>query len=262
MNWRLYLNLGNTTVQWAARRAGEWTAHGRLGLVPSGPAANMSEKLQAKLADTGLEDADCDGITACSSNPQADQYCAELEQRFSIRPRLAGQDSAVTVPTEYYKPTQLGIDRVLNVCGALALYVPPLVIVDLGTCITTELVTADGVLAGGAVAAGKPVLLAGIAAAVPHLLEALCEAQTYDATGPETIGPAGRSTAEGLAYGLYTQLAATAEWLAEDGVAFLDGAQVVLTGGDAQKVASKMSVEVTVNPLLALEGLRVMDNYA
>ena len=86
----------------------------------------------------------------------------------------------------------------------------PCVVVDCGSCLTCDAISAQGALTAGAIAPGLPVIRAGLRSAVPHLQTSLDEATQLLGHGEL---PTGRSTAEGLVLGIVQALAATAEGL-------------------------------------------------
>jgi len=56
--------------------------------------------------------------------------------------------------SDYETPHTLGLDRVANVAGAVSITMGPLLIIDLGTCITYDFVDKSGVYKGGAISSG------------------------------------------------------------------------------------------------------------
>ena len=236
MNTRLFVNIGNTTVHWAAERNGEWSADGR--------AAWRDEDALA-VADLGSPDI----IIACVSSPGR---LAAFEAATHTPVWVLGRDFTGGIPVGYREPNQLGADRLATATAAAHLYATPCIVVSAGTCLTCEAVTAEGVLAGGAIAPGLPACLKGLAAAVPHL--------PVPVLRPDAEVPLpGRTTEENLVLGLYLSLTGAADRLAT-AMREVVGAEatLVLTGGDAGTVARFSLLQWRANPLLDLEGLRII----
>ncbi len=72
---------------------------------------------------------------------------------------LLGKDIAVPIINRYKKPKQVGIDRLLNAYAAYQLYCRELIIIDFGTAITFDLVSAKGEYLGGIIAPGIEISL-------------------------------------------------------------------------------------------------------
>jgi type III pantothenate kinase len=257
--WRLYADLGNSTLHWAAYQGQRWRAQGR---VPTDrlDERDTVERIVSELEAAGLEREACGGSALVTSRPGL----AEVGERILAEvcgrsPLLLGRDIRSELPVEYYDAAQIGQDRLAAAEGALARFPPPLVLLGFGTCVTAEAISAEGVLVGGAIAPGRGAQLAGLWTMVPHLREAIEEA-ALAARGEGTPPPVGRSTAESLWLGLLGALAGTAERLVRlmrEQVG--EQAQALATGGDAALVAAHAAVIDRVEPMLVLEGLRAID---
>lgn len=263
MSWRLYLDIGNHALKYAVRREGEWIADGVIPFIPDeeletvvqeGPA--IVTQLNTALTYASLDLQDCAGGGYCSCNPHVDSLLAALGEALPCALRPLENELREAVQTEYHEPRQLGPDRLANAYAAYRLYGGPCVVIDLGTCITSEVVRADGTLAGGAIAAGRAALMAGILITVPHLEEPLLLTDI-----PEMTEMMGRSSAECLMVGIALQLAATTERLVAEAAGVLQVADLtaVMTGGDADLVEPLLDLPVLRNERLTLEGLRLLD---
>lgn len=270
----LFVDIGNTMVKWRLWD-GEW-------------GEPVGTELQAAAKDAGefLRDWQPSAVVSVASAPGRTvlDACRRLRQG-SARPRsaeapegvlelaarvaqiadrvcvpflLAGCDFAIPMPTEYQDPKEIGVDRL---CAALAgrhLFGLPVVTASAGTCITVEAVDGRGVLVGGAIAAGIGAMAKGIGEAVPHLCSCLDGALSADAT---TLA-VGRSTVENLALGLWLGAAAILDRLiAAARSAIGRQAPVILTGGDAQRLAPLCETKVEVFDHLVLEGLRLAYDF-
>jgi type III pantothenate kinase len=265
VSYRLYLDIGNSALKYGVRRDGAWLTHGSLSYLPDPEQEDMIQdgasvvaELIAVLEGEGLATADCSGVVYSCCNPHVDALLAALGQAFPCGLRALGTDLQSPLQIGYYDPAELGADRLANATGAAFLYGKPCVVIDVGTCITSEVVSEAGEMVGGAIAAGRTALLAGLIISVPHLEKPLLQTEV---TELEQL--LGRSTAECLAVGLALQLAGTADALAFEGLGVLgqDDAPVVLTGGDAELVEPLMEAPVIIDSMLTLEGLRLIDGY-
>ncbi|MFO7948694.1 MAG: type III pantothenate kinase, partial [Armatimonadota bacterium] len=206
----------------------------------------------------GVTLADYAGGLMCSSAPSISGTLREaLKTEHGLDLSEMDDTHRALVSTRYYDPAQVGADRIANAAAAAELFDGPVVVIDVGSCITAEVVSDGGELLGGAIAPGLPVMREGITARTPHLagfIEDLPDG--LDLTDP------GRSTAENLHIGLLAAVVGTAERLACELSATLQEPLVVLTGGDALLVHKYSDVADEIDPLLTLRGLQIFDARA
>ncbi|MFZ5833296.1 MAG: type III pantothenate kinase, partial [Planctomycetota bacterium] len=147
------------------------------------------------------------------------------------------------------RPDMVGIDRLLDAVAANALRDParPAVVVDVGSAITVDLVSAAGAFQGGAILPGL-----GMAARALHeftdllpLIEAHELGEPPPVVGPATV-PAMRS---GLFWGAVGAVRELVQHMAGD------EAQVFLTGGAGMAVARLLGPRAMVVPHLTLSGI-------
>lgn len=265
MNYRLYLDIGNSALKYGLRQDGEWKLHGSLSYLPDPEQDDMIQDGASVVAELGdiLDDggyavADCERLVYCCCNPHVDRLLTALAGTFPCGLKALGKDIAPVLQVGYHRPEELGTDRLANATGAALLYGRPCVVVDLGTCLTSEVVSAEGVLLGGAIAAGRAAVLAGLIISVPHLETALLQTDV-----PILEEMLGRSTAECLAVGIAMQLAGTADRMVWEALEILgaEDAAIVVTGGDATLVEPLMEAPTILDDKLTLEGLRLSDGY-
>jgi type III pantothenate kinase len=149
------------------------------------------------------------------------------------------------------RPDMVGIDRLLDGVAANVLREPgrAAVVVDLGTAITVDLLSAEGAFLGGAILPGI-----GMSARALHQFTDLLPLvdMTTLAAPPPALGTA---TREALCSGLY--------WGAVGAIRELIGRltdggpsrQVFLSGGAAASVAGLLSAEAVYVPHLTLSGI-------
>jgi len=252
MSWVWYADVGNCTVHTAAWVESQWQAPMRVSVDLLGSAAG-NQPLLTSLEEAGLKVADCEEAVLCISSPAR----RGLAERFALTQletdvAVAGDDFPVQVGTNYYDPTQIGVDRLLNALAAIQKVGKPCVVVDFGSCLTCDAVTREGVLTAGAIAPGLPIMQHALTDRIPHLQEALQEALEQFGSAP----PAGRSTAEGLSLGLVQGLAGTADRLIrimQDRLSV--AAPVIATGGDAATIVPHCQTEMATDEMLTLNGL-------
>jgi len=72
----------------------------------------------------------------------------------SIKLMIVGENLKIQVKNRYKNPKKIGIDRLVNVFGALKMHKAPLLLIDSGTAITLDYVSSKGVLEGGMIIPG------------------------------------------------------------------------------------------------------------
>lgn len=147
----------------------------------------------------------------------------------------------------YDDPAEVGADRVADVVGARAAYGAPVVVVDLGTTTTFEVVDASGTFVGGIIAPGVALGARSLSAAAARL-------PLIELRAPASV--VGRSTRAAMESGVVLGEVARIDGLL-DAIAAetaLD-APIVLTGGNAREMAALLRHEVIVDESLTLRGL-------
>ena len=104
----------------------------------------------------GLELSDITGIIISSVVPPIirplEQMCKKY---FGIEPLIIGREEVNSfLEIIYPQPKEIGADRIVNAVGALALYKPPLIIIDFGTATTFVILMRKRAYYGGIIAPG------------------------------------------------------------------------------------------------------------
>lgn len=163
--------------------------------------------------------------------------------------------SRIPVKIGYDTPHTLGLDRIAAVVGA-AMQRPgvPVLIVDAGTCVTYDLLTADGTFAGGNIAPGIRLRLLAMHEHTGKLPLVGDEGEIPEiGFSTETAMRAGAIL--GVAYEIEGYIARLNETYPE--------LFVFLTGGDALKLAAKIKSRIFVDENLVLTGLnRILQENA
>ncbi|MDD5347267.1 MAG: type III pantothenate kinase [Candidatus Omnitrophica bacterium] len=76
---------------------------------------------------------------------------------------ILGKDRVVPVPNRYRHPKQVGQDRLVNAYAAIKLYGSPAVVVDFGTAITFDVISAKSEYIGGMILPGIGISLSALA---------------------------------------------------------------------------------------------------
>lgn len=242
---RLLVDLGNSRLKWVLNAPGRW----ELGM-----ALHQGEDMTRLLDDAwgALEAPQRIVMTSVAAKELRQALDQWATRRWSLVPYVVqAQRAQLGVTNSYREPASLGADRWAALIGARALTQTPACIVDCGTAVTVDALSADGVFLGGAIFPGLRLLrqsLAQGAAALPL------------AFGDDTSCLA-RATADGIAAGtMLGLLGAIERMLVEQQKVIGPGMQVFLTGGDAPLLAARLTQPAIAIPDLVLKGLaRIAD---
>ena len=151
----------------------------------------------------------------------------------------------IPMPLDVDSPEQVGIDRLLAAFAARA-YAPdtPLLVVDAGSAITVDVVSADGVFRGGAILPGFAASAIALARISPKLT-GINVAEIASAVYP------GRNTETALAAGVYWGAVGAVRQCYE----MVGASRIVLTGGNGNALKRGLSEFVPENSLVEMPEL-------
>ena len=176
------------------------------------------------------------------------QDCVEaIKQRFSSVVVVTTPARYKTLSIAYPIPSELGVDRFLAMLGAQAHYPSRnLIIVDIGSALTFDVVTESGEHRGGLIMPG---------------LNALRSSFEKFATESNLKGFSGLQNATKPAWlgGTESMLIASIKTQIDDFLDRYTNSKVILTGGGAKDTASALNVDVEVYDNLVLDGI---EHYA
>lgn len=147
-------------------------------------------------------------------------------------------------------PTGLGADRLLNAVAGISKYGAPLVIVDLGTAITLDVVSPDGAYIGGAIAPGMELGMESLFSHTAKLPQISLEAPDHY-IGGDTI----EAIQSGIVYGSVGMVDALLLGIFKE---LGCSCHVVATGGNAALFAEHSKLITTMDQWLTLDGLRIV----
>jgi len=202
---------------------------------------------------------DCASSSICASGAGAEDVVAAIEDVTGCVPHLVTAEDDLGIPFEYDPPHALGRDRILACVAAKEEFGTPVIVLDLGTFITCDLVDEEGEMLPIGIAPGVPAMVQGGALCAPHLGDTLTELDEIRGFVPDL--PAA-NTFSSLGNGYCACVLGTVERLigmADSCRLSSEPAPVVVTGGDADIVVEQCSRELLCVDTLVLDGLRLTD---
>jgi type III pantothenate kinase len=166
---------------------------------------------------------------------------------FEVDPLWIGSGLNTGLGLSIDNPNELGADRIANCAGALEKYGAPIIVVDLGTATTFDVVNEKCEYLGG-------MILPGIKISAEALFQRASRLPRVEIAKPEKL--VGRNTVQamqsGLYYGSIGQIDGILERLSQEH----PGATVVATGGLAKTICMESKFVQHAEPDLTLLGLR------
>lgn len=248
----LTIDIGNTNIKIGVYQDGRLASHWRVSTERHKLADEYAVLIRNLFVAANLDMRDIGGcVVSCVVPPLTGEFRSLCRTYLNIEPVMIGPGVASGLRYLIDEPEQLGSDRIANSLAAYRLYGGPVIVIALGTATTFDVVTAHAEYIGGAIAPGI-----GIAADALFRLAAKLY-QVELARPPQVIG---KNTVHHLQSGLIVGYAGLIEGLVRRMQAELGVAQcpVVATGGLADVIAGETEAITVVEPLLTLEGLRMI----
>jgi len=198
-----------------------------------------------------LDFADVTGVCVASSVPQLVRSYEDLSARYLEAELLVlGPGVRTGIPIRYEDPREVGADRIANAVAGASRYGAPCIVVDFGTSTNFDIVSADREFVGG-------VLAPGIEISMDALVQRAARLFKIDFVEPPSV--IGKNTAASLQSGLVYGFAGQVDGIVERIRAELGAeAPAIATGGLADLIAPHSRTIDRVDPLLTLEGLRLV----
>jgi type III pantothenate kinase len=192
-----------------------------------------------------------DASIVSSTVPQLGPEWMEMAQRYLGHEMLVvGPGIRTGMPIRYDNPREIGPDRLVNAVAAYERLGGPCIVVDFGTAVTYDPVSAEGEYLGG-------IIFPGIEISLEALTERAAALPKIDLSEPRSL--IGKTTIDairsGIVYGYAAQVDGIVERLRDE---LGDDAKTIATGGLAHVIVPYTSSIESVDDLLTLTGLRLL----
>jgi type III pantothenate kinase len=247
----LVVDVGNTQTHFGTYRGDDLIEHWRFATVRESTADELGAALRSLLELRGVTLADLSASIVSSTVPQlGPEWSAMAERYLGHQMLVVGPGVRTGMAIRYDNPREIGADRLVNAVAAYDKVRGACIVVDFGTAITYDPVSADGEYLGGIITPGIEISVEALtarAAALPRI----------DIAPPRSL--IGKSTIDairsGIVYGFAGQVDSIVRRLrAELG----EDTETIATGGLASQIAPYTETIDEVDDLLTLAGLRLL----
>ncbi|TDA70750.1 MAG: type III pantothenate kinase [Clostridia bacterium] len=247
----LVFDVGNTNTVLGVYSAQHLEQHWRVATHREQTADELAMLFLSLFQHSGLSFASIKAVAISSVVPSLMSALSELSCRyFGVEPLVVGPGTRTGMPIKFDNPREVGADRIVNGVAAYHLYGGPVIVVDFGTATTFDVISSHGEYLGGAIAPG-------IGISTEALFARAAKLPRVELVNPKTV--IGKNTVAsmqaGIIYGFIGQVDGIVTRMKQE---LGDEPLVVATGGLAELIAPETQTINEVNPLLTLEGLRLI----
>ena len=151
----LVVDVGNTQTHFGMFRGTELVEHWRFATVRESTADELGAALRALLGLRGMDVAEISTSIVSSTVPQLGPEWAAMTERYLGHAMVVvGPGVKTGMALRYDNPREIGADRLVNAVAAYDHIKGACIVVDFGTAITYDPVSAQGEYLGGIIAPG------------------------------------------------------------------------------------------------------------
>ncbi|HNW60596.1 MAG TPA: type III pantothenate kinase [bacterium] len=247
----LVIDIGNTQIAAGIYQEKTLAAHWRLSSHSERTEDETWILMQSIAAAQGFDILQVSGVAISSVVPDMTVHFEKMATKYLHRhPVIVSNELDLGVKIRYQNPAQVGADRLCNAVGGIAKYGTPLIIVDLGTATTFDVISAEGAYLGGIIAPGiesSALILHQRAAKLPRVALRFPESAIGNSTES--------SIQSGLMFGTVEMIDGMVERIQREVGRTV---RTVATGGLARVIVHQLRRVSEVDDHLTLDGLRMI----
>jgi type III pantothenate kinase len=247
----LVVDVGNTQTHFGTIRDAELVEHRRFATVRQSTGDELGAAFASLLELRGQSFDDLDASIVSTVVPELEPEYEAMGGRYLGHPTLlVGPGLKTGMPIRIDNPRELGADRLVNSIAAYERFGGPCVVVDFGTSINYDVVSADGEFLGGIIAPGVEISMEALHQRAAKLVRVDLE-RPRAVIGKSTID----SVRSGVVYGFAGQVDGIVERVRGE---LGDDTRAIATGGLAEFIVPYCESIDEVDDLLTLTGLRLL----
>ncbi|HOW36032.1 MAG TPA: type III pantothenate kinase [Candidatus Omnitrophota bacterium] len=242
----LAVDVGNTTISLAVMKGGKIK---KAFMVPVAAVHDDYKKLlRNTLASIKRYSRKIDAVIVCSVVPEALSVIKSiLIKGTGTRLFIVGRDIKTPMKNLYRRPRQVGQDRLVCAYAAARLYGRPAIVVDFGTAVTFDVVSARGEYLGGAI-------IPGLRLAAESLFEKTALLPRVRLDPPKDI--IGKDTENSIRSGIFYGYGALCDgMISRIAKKIKQKPVVVITGGYASRLTKFIKTPHTLDKNLIFKGM-------
>ena len=246
----LAVDAGNSNIVLGIYESGEWMQVWRIETEKDKGKDDYRSTFFSLFEQAGIAPENISRAMIASVVPHLTVHLQDsLEALTGIKPQVLGHDTDSGLSLESDNPKEIGPDLIAGAAGAYHAIQDTCIVVDFGTATTLVAVEKPGRLTGGIICAGLKITI-----------EALIDRTALLGDIPLQIPRKvlARDTVGAMQSGLIMGHACMVEGLINKAKQEIGEARVVATGGLAETLAPYIESVDTVEPLLTLDGMRLI----
>jgi len=246
----LALDIGNSNIVIGASQDGEWSHQWRIQTDADETPDQYAMLFKNLFEEAGLTYRDFNRIIICSVVPQLTRTISDVfEKRSHTEPLVLSGKVYTGLEVKTDNPQTVGADLIADAVGAYEVFHDNCIVVDFGTATTVMAVRKPGEMIGGAICAGLKVTIDALVGKAAQLSQIPLEPPA------DVIGA---NTRDAMKSGLVLGHLCMVEGLIDRMRKTMGSAKVIATGGLSEKVGSYTDYFDVVDPMLTLDGLRLI----
>lgn len=247
----LAIDIGNTTVEFGFIKDQKLLESYKLS-------SNIDKTVDDWLLDLkvifSVENLEVQDFVISSVVPQIeDKISYAIKKGFNKKPLIIGKDLKIPIKNNYKNPYEVGIDRLVNAYGAIHKANPPLIVIDLGTAITFDIVNEKGEYEGGAI-------FPGIDSSIKTLFSKTSKLPMVSIN--ETKNIIGKTTIESIQSGIFFGYCSLIEGMVNRiSKHYNRDFNIIITGGNSKLISKGLSIKHILDEYLSLEGIYLIYKF-
>jgi len=247
----LVIDVGNTNIVLGIYKGKELLHHWRLSTNRSATVDEYGINIHNLFHYAGVKLEQMEGVIISSVVPPLMRTLEQLCLKYLRKvPLVVGPGVKTGLNIRYENPREVGADRIVNSVAGIVKYGSPLIVVDFGTATTFDYIDEGGNYLGGAI-------VPGIGISTEALYQRAAKLPRIELVRPKSV--IGRNPVTSMQAGIIFGYAGQVDGIVkrirtEFGVT----PRVIATGGLAELIAAESETIEEVDPLLTLEGLRII----